>query len=204
MELIVYKSNGEKTNKKVKLDNTIFDITPNDHAIYMDVKHYLAAQRQGTHKTKERSEIKGSRRKLRKQKGAGAARIGDIKSPILRGGGRAFGPKPRDYSFKLNKKVKRLARISALSYKAKADAIRVLEDFDFKAPQTKQMLEIIEKFDFKNKKTLLVLKESNKNVYLSARNLSNVKVTLASKLNTYDLMSASNLMFVESAISEIN
>jgi large subunit ribosomal protein L4 len=203
MELIVYKTNGEKTTKKVKLDKAIFDVAPNDHAIYMDVKHYLAAQRQGTHKTKERSEIRGSRRKLRKQKGAGAARIGDIKSPILRGGGRAFGPKPRDYSFKLNKKVKRLARISALSYKAKDDAIHVLEDFNFKSPKTQQIVEIMEKFDFLNKKTLLVLKESNKNVYLSARNLKNVKVTLASKLNTYDLMNASNLMFVESAISEI-
>jgi len=203
MELIVYKKNGEKTSKKVKLDKAIFDITPNDHAIYMDVKHYLAAQRQGTHKTKERSEIRGSRRKLRKQKGAGAARIGDIKSPVLRGGGRVFGPKPRDYSFKLNKKVKRLARISALSYKAKADAIRVVEDINFKSPKTQQMAEIIEKFDFKNKKTLLVLMESNKNVYLSARNLKNVKVTLVSKLNTYDLMHASNLMFVESAINEI-
>jgi len=203
MELIVYKTNGEKTTKKVKLDKAIFDVAPNDHAIYMDVKHYLAAQRQGTHKTKERSEIRGSRRKLRKQKGAGAARIGDIKSPMLRGGGRAFGPKPRDYSFKLNKKVKRLARISALSYKAKDDAIHVLEDFNFKSPKTQQIVEIMEKFDFSNKKTLLVLKESNKNVYLSARNLKNVKVTLASKLNTYDLMNASNLMFVESAISEI-
>jgi len=203
MELIVYKTNGEKTTKKVKLDKAIFDVAPNDHAIYMDVRHYLAAQRQGTHKTKERSEIRGSRRKLRKQKGAGAARIGDIKSPILRGGGRAFGPKPRDYSFKLNKKVKRLARISALSYKAKDDAIHVLEDFNFKTPKTQQIVEIMEKFDFTNKKTLLVLKESNKNVYLSARNLKNVKVTLASKLNTYDLMHASNLMFVESAISEI-
>lgn len=203
MELIVYKTNGEKTTKKVKLDKAIFDITPNDHAIYMDVKHYLAAQRQGTHKTKERSEIRGSRRKLRKQKGAGAARIGDIKSPVLRGGGRVFGPKPRNYSFKLNKKVKRLARISALSYKAKDGAIHILEDFSFKLPKTQYMVEMMEKFDFKNKKTLLVLTEPNKNVYLSARNLKNVKVTLASKLNTYDLMNASNLMFVESAISEI-
>jgi large subunit ribosomal protein L4 len=203
MELIIYNTKGKKTNKKCNVDDAVFGIEPNDHAIYLDVKHYLAAQRQGTHKSKERAEITGSTKKIRKQKGTGGARFGDIKSPLLRGGGRVFGPQPRDYSFKLNKKVKKLARFSALSYKVKQDAIKVIEDLNIEQPKTKEMLELLKNFDANEKKTLIVLKESNKNVYLSARNLKTVKTITASQLNTYDLMNASSLLILESAISEI-
>ncbi len=203
MELVVYNTNGKKTDKKVKLDDAIFGIKPNDHAIYLDVKSYMAAQRQGTHKTKERSDLSGSTRKIRKQKSTGAARLGDIKSPILRGGARAFGPKPRDYSFKLNKKVKQLARKSALSYKAQNENIIIIEDFNLKIPKTQEFLEILKNLSLDNKKSLIVLKDSNKNVYLSTRNLKNVKVVLASSLNTYDVMRADNLTLVESSIGEI-
>lgn len=203
MELVVYNIEGNKTEKKVKLSDEIFGITPNQHAVYLDVKHILANRRQGTHKTKGRSEVKGSTRKLRRQKGTGMARVGDIKSPIFRGGGVVFGPQPRSHSFKLNKKVKRLARKSALSQKAKDNNMIVVEDFSFDAPKTKQYLEILKKLNIEGKKSLLVLKEGNPNVFLSARNLPNSKVTLASNINTYDVMNSQQIIFAESAITEI-
>ena len=176
---------------------------PNDHAIYLDVKQYLASQRTGTHKTKGRSEVKGSRRKLRKQKGSGAARVGDIKNPLFRGGGRVFGPEPRSYDFKVNKKVKRLARKSALSYKAKDMNIIILEDFTFEKPNTKSYSDFLSSFDLLNNKTVLVLAESNKNLFLSSRNLKKARVVLASELNTYDVMNANKLMIMESSINQI-
>ena len=203
MKLDLFKYTGEKTTKKVDLSNDIFAISPNDHAIYLDVKQYLASNRSGTHKAKERSEIKGSRRKLRKQKGSGAARVGDIKNPIFRGGGRAFGPRPRDYHFKLNKKVKRLARKSALSYKAKEKNIIVLEDFKFKSPKTKDYLSFLEKLGLNDFKTILILSESNKNLYLSARNIKQSRVVLASELNTYDVMNANKLILMHSSVKAI-
>ena len=203
MKLVVHNITGKETSKKVDLRKDIFGVKPNDHAIYLDVKQYLAAQRTGTHKTKGRSEIKGSRRKLRKQKGSGAARVGDIKNPLFRGGGRVFGPEPRNYSFKVNKKVKRLARKSALSYKAKDMNIIVLEDFSFEKPNTKLYSNFLSNFDLLDNKTVLVLTESNKNIFLSSRNLKKARVLLASELNTYDVMNANKLMIVESSISEI-
>ncbi len=203
MELAVYNIDGSKTSKSVTLNDEIFGIPPNDHVIYLDVKQHLANKRQGTHSTKGRSEIKGSTRKLRRQKGTGAARIGNIKSPLLRGGGVAFGPKPRDYSFKINKKVKRLARKSALSYKTKDDNVLVLEDFSMEAPRTKDYLEILKKFELENKKTLMVLPASNHAVSRSARNLPKAQVMLASQLNTYAILHADKLLLVESAIPEI-
>lgn len=203
MELAVYNIDGSKTSKSVTLKDEIFGITPNDHVLYLDVKQHLANKRQGTHSTKGRSEIKGSTRKLRRQKGTGAARIGNIKSPLLRGGGVTFGPKPRDYSFKINKKVKRLARKSALSYKTKDDNLLVLEDFSMEAPRTKDYLEILKKFELENKKTLMVLPASDHVIRLSARNLPNAKVVLASQLNTYAILHADKLLLLESAIPEI-
>ena len=203
MKLAVHKINGKETPNKVDLSNKVFGIEPNDHAIYLDVKQYLAAKRQGTHKSKERSDVKGSRRKLRKQKGSGAARVGDIKNPIFRGGGRAFGPRPRDYHFKLNKKVKRLARKSALSYKAKEKNIIVLEDFKFKSPKTKNYLSFLEKLGLNDFKTILILSESNKNLYLSARNIKQSRVVLASELNTYDVMNANKLILMHSSVKVI-
>jgi large subunit ribosomal protein L4 len=203
MNVAVIKNNGEDTGRKVKLSKDIFNIEPNDHAIYLDVKQYLANQRQGTHKSKERADIKGSTRKIKKQKGTGTARAGSIKSPIFRGGGRVFGPKPRDYSFKLNKKVKSLARISALSYKAKDKAISVLEDFSFEAPKTKNYLSMLNSLSLLDKKTLLVLPEPDKNIVLSSRNIQGVKITTAEQLNTYDLLNADTLMLVESSIEKI-
>lgn len=200
MELAVVNINGKETGKKVKLDNSIFGIEPNDHAIYLDVKQYLANKRQGTHKTKERAEITGSTKKIKRQKGTGTARFGDIKNPIFRGGGRAFGPRPKDYGFKLNKKVKQLARVSALSYKAKNNQILVLEDFELEAPKTKEFSEIQKKLKVDNKKLLFVLKDRNKNIYLSSRNLQNSKVLTVSELNTYDIMHAAALLFVESSL----
>ncbi len=185
------------------LNDEIFSIKPNDHVIYLDVKQHLANKRQGTHSTKGRSEIKGSTRKLRRQKGTGAARIGNIKSPLLRGGGVAFGPKPRDYSFKINKKVKRLARKSALSYKTKDDNVLVLEDFTMETPRTKDYIEILKKFELENKKTLMVLPASDPMIRLSARNLPKAEVILASQLNTYAILHADKLLLVESAIPEI-
>ncbi|HMG89103.1 MAG TPA: 50S ribosomal protein L4 [Chryseolinea sp.] len=203
MEVAVLKSSGEKTSKKVNLSDEIFGIEPNDHAIYLDVKSFLANQRQGTHKSKQRNEISGSSKKLKKQKGTGGARAGNIKNPQFKGGGRVFGPVPRDYSFKLNKKVKDLARKSALTYKAKDNSIAVLEDFNFDKPKTKQYLALLKALSLGDKKTLFILPESNKNVVLSGRNVQNSKVTTADQINTYDLMNADNLIFVESSISKI-
>ena len=203
MKLSVYNTKGKETSKSVTLCKDVFGIEPNNHAIYLDVKHYLAAQRKGTHKSKERGEISGSRRKLRKQKGSGAARVGDIKNPLFRGGGRVFGPRPRNYEFKLNKKVKTLARKSALSQMAKDKNIIVLEDFSMDSPSTKGYVKILSNLEQENNKTLLILADSNKNIILSSRNLKKSKVVNASSLTTYDLMNANKLMFVESSIKEI-
>lgn len=203
MEVAVLKSSGEKTTKKVNLSDEIFGIEPNDHAIYLDVKSILANKRQGTHKSKQRNEITGSSKKLKKQKGTGGARAGNIKNPQFKGGGRVFGPVPRDYSFKLNKKVKDLARKSALSYKAKDNSIAVLEDFSFDNAKTKQYVNLLNALSLGDKKTLLILPEVNKNVVLSGRNIQNAKVTTADQINTFDLMHADNVIFVESAISKI-
>ncbi len=203
MELAVVNISGKATSKKVKLSDDIFGVEPSDHAIYLDVKQYLANQRQGTHKSKERGEIRGSTKKLKKQKGTGGARAGSKKSGVMRGGGRIFGPRPRNYSFKLNKKQKRLARTSALSYKAKESNITVLEDFSFDEPKTKQYVDLISNLKLDDKKTLLVLGESNKNVYLSSRNLSGANVVTVSDLKTYDILNANNLLLVESSVKEI-
>jgi large subunit ribosomal protein L4 len=203
MEVSVVNISGKATSKKVSLDDAIFSIDPNDHAIYLDVKQHLANKRQGTHKTKERAEVSGSTKKLKKQKGTGGARAGSDKSPTRVGGGRAFGPRPRDYSFKLNKKLKRLARMSALTYKAKENNITILEDFVFDAPKTQKYADLINNLTLSDKKTLLVLGASNKNIYLSSRNLNNAKVVVASDLNTYDILNANNLLLVESSIKEI-
>lgn len=203
MEVAVLKYSGETTTKKVNLSDSVFGIEPNDHAIYLDVKSILANQRQGTHKAKQRNEISGSSKKIKKQKGTGGARAGNIKNPQFKGGGRVFGPVPRDYSFKLNKKVKDLARRSALSYKAKDNSIAVLEDFTFENPKTKQYLNLLNALSLTGKKTLLVLPDVNKNVVLSGRNVQNAKVTTADQINTYDLMHADNIIFVESAVSKV-
>jgi large subunit ribosomal protein L4 len=203
MEVAVLKYSGEKTSKKVNLADSVFGIEPNDHAIYLDVKSFLANQRQGTHKSKQRNEISGSSKKLKKQKGTGGARAGNIKNPQFKGGGRVFGPTPRDYSFKLNKKVKDLARKSALSYKAKDNSIAILEDFSFEAPKTKQYLSLLSSLSLSDKKTLLVLPEANKNIVLSGRNIENTKITTADQINTYDVMHADNVIFVESSLSKV-
>ena len=203
MKLVVHNIKGKETAKKVTLSKDIFGIEPNDHAIYLDVKQYLAAQRTGTHKSKERGDVKGSRRKLRKQKGSGAARVGDIKNPLFRGGGRVFGPRPRNYDFKVNKKVKKLARKSALSYMFKDKKLIVLEDFNFDSPKTKLYSDMLSNFDQLNSKTLLVLPTSNKNIFLSSRNIKKAKVILASELNTYDVVSANKMMILESSVNEI-
>ena len=204
MEVSVYNINGQETGRKVALNESIFGIEPNDHAIYLAVKQYMANQRQGTHKSKERSEISGSTRKLGRQKGGGGARRGDINSPGLVGGGRVFGPKPRDYWFKLNKKVKDLARRSALSYKARENAIVVVEDFTFEAPKTKDFVEMTNNLKVSDKKLLLVLPESNKNVYLSARNIKRANVIIASDLNTYKVLEADTLVITESSLKSID
>ncbi len=204
MELSIYNIKGEVTDKKVTLDDSIFGIEPNEHVIWLDVKQYRANQRQGTHKSKERSELSGSTRKLIRQKGSGGARRGDIKSPVLVGGARAFGPKPRDYSFKLNKKVKVLARKSALSLKAKNNAIIVVEDFVFDTPRTKSILELTKNLQVADKKLLFVLPNQNKNVYLSARNLARVNVITASDINTYKIMDCVNLVMTESSVAVID
>ena len=200
MELSVYNKSGEETGRKVQLNENIFSIEPNDHAIYLDVKQYMANNRQGTHKSKERGEINGSTRKVKKQKGTGTARMGSIKSPLLRGGGRAFGPRPRDYSFKLNKKVKVLARKSARTYKALDNKIIVLEDFTFDTPKTKDFIAIKNNLNISDKKSLLVLSEQNNNIYLSTRNLKDDKVVLISELTTYDILNAAVLIVAESSI----
>ena len=203
MKVAVHNIKGKETTKKVDLKKDIFGIEPNDHAIYLDVKHYLANQRTGTSKTKERGEITGSRRKIRRQKGSGMARVGDIKNPIFRGGGRTFGPKPRDYDNKLNKKVKRLARKSALTYKAKDNNIIVLEDFTLDTPKTKEYLNVLTNLEQTDNKTLMILPETNKNVYLSSRNIKKAKVVRASDLCTYDIMNANKLLVLESSVKEI-
>ena len=204
MEVSVLDIKGQDTGRKVTLNESIFGIEPNDHVLYLDVKHYLAAQRQGTAKSKERSEHRGSTRKLGRQKGGGGARRGDINSPVLVGGGRVFGPKPRDYSFKLNKKVKVLARLSALSTKANENAIVVVEDFNIEAPKTKDFVNIAKNLKVDNKKTLVVLPEANKNVYLSARNLKRAEVIPADSLNTYKVLNADVLVIAESALKTID
>jgi large subunit ribosomal protein L4 len=200
MQVEILNISGKKTAKKVDLIDSIFAAEPNDHCIYLDVKQFLANQRQGTHKAKERAEIARTTKKLKRQKGTGGARAGSMKSPLFIGGGRAFGPRPRDYSFKLNKKVKTLARISALTYKAKDNAITVLEDFNFEAPKTKNYLDLIKNLNFSDKKTLLVLGDANKNVYLSSRNIQGAKVVKASDLNTYDILNAQNVILAESSV----
>lgn len=203
MELAVYNSEGKATSKKVKLSDDVFSIEPNDHAIYLDVKQYLAAQRQGTHKSKERAEIARTTKKLKRQKGTGGARAGSMKSPLFRGGGRVFGPQPRDYSIAVNKKVKALARKSALSYKAKENNIIVLEDLNYAEPKTSQYAELLDNLKVAGKKSLLVVADHNKNVYLSSRNITSAKVVTASELTTYDILNASNLLLVEGSVSKI-
>jgi large subunit ribosomal protein L4 len=204
MEVNVYNIKGENTGRKITLNESIFGIEPNDHAIYLDVKQFMANQRQGTHKSKERSEVSGSTRKIGRQKGGGGARRGDVNSPVLIGGGRVFGPKPRDYSFKLNKKVKVLARKSALSYKAKDNAIVVVEDFNFEAPKTKEFISMAKNLKVSDKKLLVVLSEPNKNVYLSARNIERANVQTVSGLNTYRVLNAGVVVLTESALSAID
>ena len=203
MEVSVFNIKGEDTGRKVALNESIFGIEPNDHAIYLDVKQFMANQRQGTHKSKERSEISGSTRKIGRQKGGGGRR-GDMNSPVLVGGGRVFGPKPRDYYFKLNKKVKALARKSALAYKAQNDAIIVVEDFTFEAPKTKNFVEMTKNLKVSDRKPLVVLPEANKNVYLSARNVKDANVQIISGLNTYRVLNAGVLVLTESALSAID
>ena len=203
MEVSVLNIKGEDTGRKVTLNDSVFGIEPNDHAIYLDVKQYLAAQRQGTAKSKERSEISGSTRKLGRQKGGGGARRGDINSPVLVGGARVFGPKPRDYRFKLNKKVKALARRSALSYKVQEGALVVVEDFTLDTPRTKSFIEIVNNLKISDKKVLMVVPEANKNVYLSARNLPNAKVAIASDINTYGVLNAGVMVVTENALQNI-
>lgn len=204
MELSVLDKTGKETGKKVALNDAIYGIEPNDHVLWLDVKQYLANQRQGTHKSKERSELSGSTRKLIRQKGGGGARRGDINSPVLVGGARVFGPKPRDYSFKLNKKVKDLARKSALSYKAKDNQIVVIEDFNYEAPKTKDIVALTKNLQVADKKVLLVLSEPNKNVYLSARNLEKVNVICASDVNAYALMNCGSVVLAESSVAVID
>lgn len=204
MEVAIYNISGAETGKKATLNDEIFGIEPNNHAIYLDVKQYLANKRQGTHKSKQRNEVMGSTRKLKKQKGTGGARSGSILSPLFPGGGRVFGPVPRDYSFKLNKKLKQLARKSALAYKVKGEALTVVEDFAMEAPKTKEFIGITKNLNLEGKKILLVLPESNANVALSARNLQNVKVVLASNINTYDVMNAGNIVLAEGSVNVIN
>lgn len=200
MKLSVLNIKGEETGREVALDSSVFGIEPNEHAVYLDVKSYLARQRQGTAKTKERGEITGSTKKLKKQKGTGTARAGSIKSPVFRGGGTMFGPQPRDYGFKLNKKVKKLARKSVLSARASESAIKVVEDFTFESPKTKQYLEMLSQMDVAGKKTLLLVASDNKNVLLSSRNLKKASVATVDEVNTYDLINAESLILCESTV----
>ncbi len=204
MEIKVINKEGQDVGKSIELKDSIFNVEPNDHAIYLDVKQYMANNRQGTHKAKERGEIKGSTRKIKKQKGTGTARAGSIKSPIFRGGGRIFGPKPRDYSFKLNKKLKKLARKSALTYKAKNNEIIVVEDFTFEHVKTSEFVKFENNLKINDKKSLLILKNENINLYLSSRNLKNAKVITANELSTYDILKYKNLVFFESSIEVVN
>ena len=202
MELVVLNTSGKETGRKVTLDETVFGIEPNQHAVYLEVKQYLAAQRQGTHKSKERSEITASTRKLKKQKGSGSARYGDIKSPTFKGGGRVFGPKPRDYRFKLNKALKRLAKKSVLSQKMRDNSIKVLEAFTFDAPKTKEFISLNNALGFEGKKSLYILPEANKNVYLSSRNLPKTKVLTYNEISSYDLVNAGEIIFFEGAVEK--
>ncbi len=203
MEIKVLNKAGQETGRTVTLDEQIFGVEPNDHAIYLDVKQIMANKRQGTHSSKERGEIAGSTRKLKKQKGTGTARSGSIKSPVFRGGGRIFGPRPRNYDFKLNKKVKELARKSALSYKALEEAILVVEDFTLETPKTREMVAISNNLKINDKKSLFVLPEENKNIYLSSRNLQAISVVIASELNTYQILNAKKVVVLESSVSKI-
>ena len=203
MEVTVYKVSGEQTSRKIKLDDAIFGIEPNDHAIYLDVKQYMANKRQGTHSSKEKSMLTKTTKKMKKQKGTGSARAGSMKSPLFKGGARVFGPHPRDYNFKLNKKLKRLARISALSYKAKDENITVIEDFTFESHKTKNFIELLKNLKAEGRKTLLVMNSMDTNVLLSSRNLQKVKVIRASDLNTYEILDAGCLLLTESSVKEI-
>jgi large subunit ribosomal protein L4 len=203
MEVAVLDIKGKETGRKAKLSEAVFAIEPNDHAVYLDVKQYLANQRQGTHKAKERAEIVGSTRKIKKQKGTGTARAGSIKSPIFRGGGRIFGPRPKNYGFKLNKNLKRLARKSALSIKAKGNSIFVVENFSFDAPKTKSMIDVLKALGIQDKKSLIVLGDTNKNVYLSSRNLKGLEVINSSELSTYGILNAKNLVLLEGSLEGI-
>jgi large subunit ribosomal protein L4 len=203
MEIAVLNIQGKETGKKVSLDDSIFGIEPSEHTVYLEVKQYLAAQRQGTHKAKERAEIAKSTRKIKKQKGTGTARAGSAKSPVFRGGGRVFGPRPRSYDFKLNKAQKRLAKKSVLSQKLKDNEIKVLEDFTFEAPKTKEFISVLKALGLDNKKALFVLGEANKNVYLSSRNLKKAKVVNSSELNVYDMINASEVIFLEGSLTSI-
>jgi len=203
MEIAIFNTAGKETGRNVELNAEIYAVEPNDHAIYLDVKQYLANQRQGTHKAKDRGEIAGSTRKIKRQKGTGGARAGSRKSGTIRGGGRIFGPRPRDYSFKLNKKLKELARKSALTYKAQSDGILVLEDFSFAAPKTREFAAIQNNLNISDKKSLIVLPEANKNIYLSSRNLQNVEIVIASDLSTYKIMRAHKIILVESSVNKV-
>ena len=203
MEIAVFNKEGQETGRNVELNTEIYAVEPNDHAIYLDVKQYLANQRQGTHKAKDRGEIAGSTRKIKRQKGTGGARAGSRKSGTIRGGGRIFGPQPRDYHFKLNKKLKELARKSALTYKAQSNEILVLEDFSFEAPKTKEFLALQNNLKISDKKSLIVLAEANKNIYLSSRNLQNVEIVIASELSTYKIMRAQKIVLVESSVIKV-
>ncbi|MEI6062705.1 MAG: 50S ribosomal protein L4 [Bacteroidota bacterium] len=203
MELVVYNIKGEKTSQTVTLSDSIFEVTPNDHAIYLDTKQYLANQRQGTHASLEKSMVGGSTKKLKKQKGTGGARAGSRKSPLFRGGARAFGPQPRDYSFKLNKKLKKLARLSALAYKVKENNIVVVEDFNFESPKTSQYVSLLSALKLDGRKTLMVLADNNQNIVLSSRNLKKAKVSRACDLNTFDILNAQNLILLVSSVDEI-
>jgi len=203
MELSVYNIQGKETGKKLKLSDEVFAIDPNDHSIYLDVKQYLANKRQGTHKAKERNEVSGTTKKLKKQKGTGGARAGSMKSPVFVGGGRVFGPRPRDYFFKVNKKTKVLARKSALSYKLKEEGIAILEDFNFETPKTKSYLDILNNLSLVGKKTLIVTAEINENVYLSGRNIPKTNIKPASEINTYDILHADKVVFTIGAIEKI-
>lgn len=203
MELTVLDIKGKETSKKVTLDDSIFGIDPSEHTVYLEVKQYLAAQRQGTHKSKERAEVAGSTRKIKRQKGTGTARAGSIKSPVFRGGGTIFGPRPRSYDFKLNKSQKRLAKKSVLSQKMKDNEIKIVEDFTFDAPKTKDFIEVLKGLGLENKKSLFVLGDKNDNVYLSSRNLKRTKVVLNSELNIFDMINANELIFLESSIENV-
>jgi len=203
MELEVYNVKGAKTDRKITLNDAIFGIEPNDHAIYLDVKQFMANKRQGTHSSKEKSTVSGSTRKLKKQKGTGGARAGSIKNPLYRGGARVFGPHPRDYNFKLNKKLKKLARLSALTYKAQDNNIIVLEDFTFETPKTKNFVDLLKSFELAGEKTLLVMANTEPNVILSSRNLKKVRIVRASDLNTYEILDAKRLLITESSVKDI-